>query len=742
MFRPVLAVGLTAGLAWLAPAAMTPATATEPFTRVSSFPIFQNLPEGTDPATETVAEIVTSAMDGNLLVYTDSELEAIGRVDIADPANPKPAGIVMVGGEPTSVAVLGKHAYVGVNTSESYEKPSGHVAVVELDSGRIATTCDVQGQPDSVAISPDGRYLAIAIENERDEDLNEGEIPQLPAGHLASFQVEGDGMLANCAAVTVTDLTGLAEIAPSDPEPEFVSINSLNQAVVTLQENNHLAVVDLARNKVINHFSAGSVDLENADFTKDGVINLSERKEGLRREPDAVAWLDNTRFVTANEGDYEGGSRGFSVFTVDGRIPYDSGTVTERMAVSLGHYPEKRSGKKGSEPEGVAVGSFNGERLVMVGLERANLVGLFREDIANGGMELIQALPSGGVGPEGITTIGERGLIVISNEKDSAEDGLRSTIAIYQQGGDGPLLPQIVSVDGPDGQPIGWGALSGLAAHPSDPAILYAVNDSFYSVAHIYTLDVSAEPARIVAAQAITRDGKPVENLDPEGIAAAPDGSFYVASEGHPDKDRANLILHVLPDGEVAREITLPEVLESAKKRFGLEGVALEGNRLYVVVQREWHDDPKGMTKILTMDLASSTWGVMHYPLDKPESAAGGWVGLSEITALGNGRFAILERDNQAGTDAAIKRVYQVDLSAVTPAAVGAEPPVLSKTLAMDLLPMLQAAKGWTADKVEGFTLAADGQLYAVTDNDGVDGSPGESLFLRLGPVNQLQASR
>ena len=715
MFRPLLAVGLTAGAALLAPAALAPAKATEPFTRIASFPIFQNLPEGKDPTTETVAEIVTSAMDGNLLVYTDSELEAIGKVDISDPANPKAAGVIMLDGEPTSVAVLGKHAYVGVNTSESYEEPSGHVAVIEIESGKIAATCDVQGQPDSVAISPDGSYLAIAIENERDEDLNDGVIPQLPAGHLASFQIDGSGTLANCAAVTVTDLTGLAEVAPSDPEPEFVAINSRNKAVVTLQENNHIAVVDLTANKVMSHFSAGAVDLDGIDATRDG--------------------------VTANEGDYEGGSRGFSVFSAEGKVLYDSGTLTERLAASLGHYPEKRSGKKGSEPEGVAVGTFAGERLVMVGLERANLVVLFR-DAGDGGMELLQALPSGGVGPEGITTIDSRGLIVISNEKDSAEDKLRSTIAIYQQGGEGPLLPQIVSADGPDGAPIGWGALSGLAANPSDPSILYAVNDSFYSVGHIYTLDVSAEPARIVAAQAITRNGKPVENLDLEGITAAPDGSFYVASEGHPKKERSSLILHILPDGEVAREIMLPEALESAKKRFGLEGVALDGNRLYVAVQREWNDDPKGMTKILSLDLDSNTWGVMHYPLDKPESAAGGWVGLSEITALGNGRFAILERDNQAGTDAAIKRVYEIDLNGVTAAPLGQTPPVLTKSLTIDLLPKLQAANGWTADKVEGLTLAADGQLYAVTDNDGVDDSPGESLFLRLGTANERQASK
>lgn len=746
MYRPLLAVGLTAGLAPLALGVAAPAQATEPFARVSSFPVFLNLPDGKDPATETVAEIVVPALDGNMLVYTDSELEAIGKVDITDPANPKAAGIVMVGGEPTSVAVRGKYAYVGVNTSESYVAPSGHVAVVDLTTDAVTATCDVQGQPDSVSLSPDGGYLAIAVENERDEDLNDGVIPQLPAGHLASFQVDGSGALANCAGVTVTALTGLAEVAPDDPEPEFVAINSQNHAVVTMQENNHLAIVDLAANTVVQHFSAGSVDLTNIDIERDGAITMTASKTGLRRESDAVAWLDDRRFVTANEGDYEGGSRGFSVFSAEGALLYDSGNATEHLAASLGHYPEKRSGKKGSEPEGVAAGTFAGERLVMVGLERANLVGLYRDGTAgqggSGRMDFVQALPSGGVGPEGIATIASRGLIVISNEKDSAEDKLRSTITLYQQGGVGPALPQIVSVSGPDGVPIGWGALSGLAANPSDPTILYAVSDSFYSVPQIFTLDVSSEPARIVAARSITKDGAPVENLDPEGIAAAPDGSFYVASEGHPKKDRASLILHVKPDGEVAREITLPEVLESAKKRFGLEGVALDGNRLYVAVQREWNDDPKGMTKILTLDLASNAWGVMHYPLDKPESAAGGWVGLSEITTLGDGRFAIVERDNQAGTDAAIKRVYQVDLSAVSPAAPGETPPVLTKTLAMDLLPMLRAANGWTADKVEGFALAADGQVYAVTDNDGVDDSPGESLFLRLGTGTLLQASK
>ena len=47
--------------------------------------------------------------------------------------------------------------------------------------------------------------------------------------------------------------------------------------------------------------------------------------------------------------------------------------------------------------------------------------------------------------------------------------------------------------------------------------------------------------------------------------------------------------------------------------------------------------------------------GFVRYPLDKP--AGDGWVGLSEITALGGDKFAVIERDNQPGAAAALKAV-------------------------------------------------------------------------------------
>ena len=50
------------------------------------------------------------------------------------------------------------------------------------------------------------------------------------------------------------------------------------------------------------------------------------------------------------------------------------------------------------------------------------------------------------------------------------------------------------------------------------------------------------------------------------------------------------------------------------------------------------------------------------YPLDAPESQNDAWVGLSDIAALDGGVFLILERDNQGGPAAAIKRIYSVNL--------------------------------------------------------------------------------
>ena len=526
----------------------------------------------------------------------------------------------------------------------------------------------------------------------------------------------------------VVALDGIAEIVPEDAEPEFVDINSAGQAVVSLQENNHFAIVDVNTGAIVRHFSAGSVDLAGIDSEEDGVIMPDDSLAGLKREPDAVQWLDDNRFVSANEGDLDGGSRSFSIFDAAGTVLYDSGASLDRLAMRLGHYPEGRSDAKGVEPEGLEVGTFGEDRLIFVGMERASIVAVFRDTGAE--PEYLQTLPSG-IAPEGLLAIPSRNLFVTANEADLVEDGgARATVMIYERAEGAPAYP---TIEAAADATFGWGALSGLTADPATAGRLYAVTDSAYSQAQILTIDATAKPARIVSAVTVTENGAPMQKLDLEGVAARRDGGFWLASEGNPKEEMANRLIKVTADGVVEEVVPLPDSIAAQATASGLEGVTVigsgDGETVWLAVQREWGDDEKGGVKLVSYKPASKEWGIVRYPLEKADK---GWIGLSEITAIGDDRLVIIERDNQIGEAAKVKRLYSVSLAGVTPVAPGTAAPVVEKTLLRDLLPDLQAPHGYVLDKVESFVVDAGGTAYILTDNDGVDDSSGETEFMAL----------
>ncbi len=200
------------------------------FQRFATFPVFLN----TDVELETVAEIVTSTKDGKLLVYTDSEAGKVGFVDIRNPRQPLPDGTVDVSGEPTSVAVLDRHrrqyALVAVNTSESYTDPSGKLEVINICTRKVVHRIDLGGQPDSIAVSGDGRYAAVAIENERDEDLGDGRPPQAPPGFVVIVDLETQSF---CSGQRGRRSRGQNSILDHhiqlDPQPSHLSHGSIGQ---------------------------------------------------------------------------------------------------------------------------------------------------------------------------------------------------------------------------------------------------------------------------------------------------------------------------------------------------------------------------------------------------------------------------------------------------------------------------------------------------------------------------------
>ncbi|HEY0274653.1 MAG TPA: esterase-like activity of phytase family protein, partial [Paenirhodobacter sp.] len=572
------------------------------FNRIASFPVIANMAKGEDTSRASSAEIISVSEDGNTLIYTDSPLGVLGLIDITDPRAPKPLGNVPMRGEPTTAHIVGGKAFVGVNTSESYTNPSGRLAVIDLKTATEVGSCDLGGQPDSVAIAPDGSFLAVAIENERDEKAGDGGLPQMPAGYLVKLPLSGGAV--DCTRLQKIDVTGLAEIGAEDPEPEFVDINTAGEIVLTLQENNHIVVVGVD-GKIASHFSAGSVALEGVDTKTDGKLAFTTKTDPIAREPDGVKWLDTEHFATANEGDWKGGSRGFTIFRKDGTVVYDSGATLERAIAEIGHYPEKRSKAKGAEIESVEFARYGNTPYLFVVSERGSVVAVYdATDLA--APKLLQILPSG-ISPEGLVAIPSRGLLVTANEADLGADGAaRAHVMIYERQNADPAYPMLTSAhSGAGTEPlIGWGALGALAPVADKPGHLVAASDSAYAaMPSLYDIDATQNPARIVKQTVITRGGDPAQKLDIEGITPDGKGGFWLANEGDAAKLVPQAIINVDAKGVIKKEVSLPTELLAHQTRFGAEGIAMVSHTLWVAMQREWGDDPKGQVKLLAYDL-------------------------------------------------------------------------------------------------------------------------------------------
>jgi hypothetical protein len=693
------------------------------FNRIASFPVASNTPD----ADETSAEIITVTGDGMTLVYSDSPAGVIGFIDITDPANPVAAGtFVLPAGEPTAVSALGQAVFVAENTSASFTEPSGVLHAIDARSRAVIASCDLGGQPDSTAVAPDGSFITVAIENERDEDLGEGRVPQMPAGYLV-IQPLGEGGNMDCAAQIRVDLTGLADVAPEDPEPEFVDVNANGDIAVTLQENNHIVVISAA-GEVLSHFSAGAVTLEGVDTEEEGALVFGDTLTDVPREPDALQWIDADHFVIANEGDMDGGSRGFTVFHRDGTEVFESGAAFEYAIVEIGHYPEERSGNKGVEPEGMEFGTFGGVPMMFLLSERGSVIGVY--DMTDPAAPVLTQLLPSGISPEGAIAISGRNLLATANEFDGREDGAAPAHVMIYEYQDAPAAYPHLTSAGMD-QLTGWGAISGQVM--AEDGTIFAVSDSFYGMQPtIFHIDVNETPARIVDAIRVTREGQPAQLMDMEGIALDGEGGFWVASEGRSDRLVPHAIYHIGADGAIEDYIALPNELLGVEIRFGFEGITRVGDMLYVAVQRPWRDDPANHAKVLGYDLETEAWSVIHYPLTEP---AAGWVGLSEIVAHGDHLYFV-ERDNQIAGAAVTKLITRVPLSAMDGmVALGETPAALETEVVVDLLPYLTSTGGYVLDKVEGLAIAADGTMWVSTDNDGVDDHSGETMFFAIPPM-------
>ena len=205
-------------------------------------------------------------------------------LDVSDPTAPALFGQVDMtpfGDAATSVAIFGDLLAVAVPAAEKTDP--GAVVFLDPDGGVLAQV-PVGALPDMLTFTPDGRYVVVANEGEPNDDYTVD-----PAGSVSIIDVSSGVAALSEANVRTAAFVAFndAELDPQiriygpnatvaqDLEPEYIAIApDSTTAFVTLQENNALAVVDLANAEVtallplgFKHFAAPVATLNTTEIT-------------------------------------------------------------------------------------------------------------------------------------------------------------------------------------------------------------------------------------------------------------------------------------------------------------------------------------------------------------------------------------------------------------------------------------------------------------------------------------------
>ncbi|WP_157592568.1 hypothetical protein [Solirubrobacter soli] len=531
-------------------------------------------PESIAGGSSTVPEIVDVSPDGRTLVSTLGEA-GFAWIDLTDPTAPKLLERQTPGGHITSVNVTPDGKYLLV-TAKSALGTGSYLAAYDMATHARLRSFAIPDGPDGVAISPDGRYAVIAIENETDRST---------PGSLVIFTL--DGPPATWAREQVPVVLDPSFAAYRDPQPEFVDIAADNVAIVSLQENNGYALLDVAHARITKTFSAGETDQLTLD---DGTA--FDVPFTAPREPDEVVWTrDGQHALAANEGEGGDGGRSISVLDRTGATVWDSGNAFDKALAERGQYPIGRS--KGSEPEGADAGTIAGVDWAIVGAERGNAVEFY--DITDPVAPVLrQSVSSGGPEPEGVLMVPQRRL-AISPDADAGAGGW----SIYQ------LRPR-----GSDPGPHRQVRIPGAAFHGTQ-SIGTGVDGGFAFLTGDYVMRVGTVDAgdgadlgeaRGDALYTLTADGQP---LDASGvshdIAADPlTGGFWAIRGGQP-----GTLWRVSRTG-VATPVALPDPPD-VWVIYGAVVVSPDGGTVYVVA---WELDrqtyrPRPTSRIYALDVAT-----------------------------------------------------------------------------------------------------------------------------------------
>lgn len=259
------------------------------------------------------------------------------KVDVLSIANPvAPVRVAQIdatayGAGINSVAV--HNGVVAVAVEAANKQDNGSVVFFSTDAVFI-NQVEVGALPDMLTFTPDGTRLLVANEGEPSGDYTvdpEGSVSivDLRAGiaNITQTDVATAGFTAfnNATLDASVRIFGPNATVAQDLEPEYIAVSSDSRtAWVTLQENNAIAIIDIASATVTaikglgfkDHSTVGN-GLDASD--RDNAINIRPWPVKGMYQPDAIAAYTangRTYLVTANEGD----ARDYDAFAEEERV--------------------------------------------------------------------------------------------------------------------------------------------------------------------------------------------------------------------------------------------------------------------------------------------------------------------------------------------------------------------------------------------------------------------------------------
>ncbi|MCK7545930.1 choice-of-anchor I family protein [Marinobacter bryozoorum] len=284
---------------------------------------------------QSAAEIVAHDPANQRLFVVNANKKTLDVLDIRDPSAIKRVRTIDAtreGGAANSVAVHGDLVAVAIEARNK----QGEGKVVFYSASNLEKLSEVSAGalPDMVTFTPDGKYVLVANEGEPDDAYEvdpEGSVSVIDVSRgvekatvrTADFSA-WSGKEAELRAQGIR-VFGPGATAAQDFEPEYIAVSTDgSRAWVALQENNAVAVLDIARAEIVDliplgfkdHMAAGNeLDASN----KDGGIHLRNWPVMGMYMPDAITSYGangQTWYITANEGD----ARDYDGFSEEARV--------------------------------------------------------------------------------------------------------------------------------------------------------------------------------------------------------------------------------------------------------------------------------------------------------------------------------------------------------------------------------------------------------------------------------------